>query len=108
MWKPRATERSMSPDVRNTATDAAGPPSSRRERPELRALTSLRGIAAMAVVLQHFSATAQEHCRVAIPSLVPHGYVAVDFFFVLSGFIMAYTYLASFEQSGAAAYGPFL
>jgi peptidoglycan/LPS O-acetylase OafA/YrhL len=62
----------------------------------------------MAVVLQHFSATAQEHCLVTIPSLVPHGYVAVDFFFVLSGFIMAYTYLASFERSGMAAYRPFL
>ncbi|HYZ61677.1 MAG TPA: acyltransferase family protein, partial [Acetobacteraceae bacterium] len=75
---------------------------------ELKSLTALRGVAAMAVVLQHFSATAQEYCRVTIPSLVPHGYVAVDFFFVLSGFIMAYTYLDSFRQRGMAAYGPFL
>src|SRR4051794_32482617 len=94
--------------VRNISTDVAAPSPTRRDRPELRALTSLRGIAAMAVVLQHFSATAQEHCVVTIPSLVPHGYVAVDFFFVLSGFIMAYTYLASFERLGTAAYRPFL
>jgi len=78
------------------------------ETSELKSLTSLRGLAAMAVVLQHFSATAQDYCRVTIPSLVPHGYVAVDFFFVLSGFIMAYTYLASFQQHGLRAYGPFL
>ena len=62
----------------------------------------------MAVVLQHFSATAQQWCSVSIPSLVPHGYVAVDFFFVLSGFIMSYTYLAGFERDGPAAYRAFL
>jgi len=75
---------------------------------EIRALTSLRGIAALAVVMQHFSTTAQQHAGVAIPSLVPHGYLAVDFFFVLSGFIMCYTYLGRFEQFGWGAYGPFL
>lgn len=75
---------------------------------ELRALTSLRGIAAMAIVLQHFSATAALLSAAWIPSLVPHGYMAVDFFFVLSGFIMAYTYLAAFETSGMQEYAPFL
>ncbi len=75
---------------------------------EIRALTSLRGIAAMAVVLQHFSTTAQQHSASNIPSLVPHGYIAVDLFFVLSGFIMAYTYLRDFEARGLAAFVPFL
>ncbi|WP_077034661.1 acyltransferase [Pelomonas sp. KK5] len=76
---------------------------------ELKGLTSLRGIAALAVVMQHFSTTAQEHCDATIPSLVPHGYMAVDFFFVLSGYIMCYTYLASFESGPwAASYGSFL
>lgn len=75
---------------------------------ELKSLTSLRGIAALAVVMQHFSSTAQLHSKVPIPSLVPHGYLAVDFFFVLSGYIMCYTYLRSFQTQGSAAYGPFL
>ena len=75
---------------------------------EVRPLTALRGLAAMAVVTQHFSATAQAHANTTIPSLVPHGYMAVDFFFVLSGFIMCYTYLARFERSGMATYGDFL
>ena len=79
-----------------------------QKRAEIKALTSLRGFAAMAVVLQHFSATAQWHAKGWIPSLVPHGYMAVDFFFVLSGFIMSYTYLAGFESLGLRAYGPFL
>lgn len=65
---------------------------------EIRALTSLRGVAACAVVAMHFSSTMQLDCVVSIPSLAPHGYLAVDMFFVLSGFIMAYTYLASFQK----------
>jgi len=75
---------------------------------ELVGLTSLRGIAAMAVVLQHFSSTVQIVCSVSIPSLVPHGYIAVDLFFVLSGYVMSYVYLDSFRQRGPAAYVPFL
>jgi peptidoglycan/LPS O-acetylase OafA/YrhL len=75
---------------------------------EISALTSLRGVAAMAVVMQHFSATAQQHSVDKIPSLVPHGYLAVDLFFILSGFIMSYTYLGSFQQRGFSAYGTFL
>lgn len=77
-------------------------------RPELRSLTSLRGLAAAAVVLQHFSATAARATLADIPSLAPHGYMAVDFFFVLSGFIMGYTYLAAFEAEGLRVYLPFL
>ena len=75
---------------------------------EIKALTSLRGVAAIAVVLQHFSSTAQSHSSGWIPSIVPHGYMAVDFFFVLSGFIMSYTYLAAFQSDGTRAFAPFL
>ncbi len=78
------------------------------ERRELKALTSLRGLAAMAVVAAHYTATAQLITKRVIPSLVPHGYVAVDFFFVLSGFIMCYTYLDSFERGRPGAYRDFL
>ena len=75
---------------------------------EIRALTALRGVAAMAVVMQHFSATAQRHAAHPIPSLVPHGYMAVDLFFVLSGFIMAHTYAPDFALRGVAAMPDFL
>ncbi len=75
---------------------------------EIKALTSLRGIAALMVVAQHFSATAQKHAASTIPSLVPHGYMAVDLFFVLSGFIMAYTYLGDFDARGVRAMPAFL
>lgn len=76
--------------------------------PELRTLTALRGLAAMAIVVTHFSYTAQFHAGVPIPSLVPHGYMAVDFFFVLSGFIMCFVYLARFEARVPGAYRDFL
>ena len=62
-------------------------------RKEIVPLTSLRGFAAMAVILTHYSATLQPLASATFPSLAPHGYLAVDIFFVLSGFIMAYTYL---------------
>jgi peptidoglycan/LPS O-acetylase OafA/YrhL len=75
---------------------------------EIKALTSLRGIAAMMVVMQHFSATAERQASEPIPSLVPHGYMAVDLFFVLSGFIMAYTYHTDFALRGDLAMPSFL
>jgi peptidoglycan/LPS O-acetylase OafA/YrhL len=76
--------------------------------PAIRALTSLRGLAAMAVVFQHYSVTAQWHAARPIPSLVPHGYVAVDFFFVLSGFILCYTHAQAFERGEKGAYLDFM
>lgn len=97
---PQRIEPRMNASNQNKAPGTAGG--------EIIALTSLRGIAAMAVVMQHFSVTAQEHSVTSIPSLVPHGYLAVDLFFMLSGFIMSYTYLASFEAVGMRAYGDFL
>jgi len=62
----------------------------------------------MMVVLQHFSVTAQTHTAVTIPSLVPHGYLAVDLFFVLSGFIMGYRYGSAFDAHGLGAMPSFL
>lgn len=63
----------------------------------------------MAVIAMHFSETMAGHATRNFPSLAPSGQLAVDVFFVLSGFIMAYTYLPSFEaESGWTAYGKFL
>lgn len=76
--------------------------------PEIKPLTSLRGFAAIAVVTQHFSNLAQTLTPAWLPSLVPHGYMAVHFFFVLSGFIMSLTYLSAFEADGARAFPGFM
>jgi peptidoglycan/LPS O-acetylase OafA/YrhL len=58
-------------------------------RPAARYVTldGMRGLAAIAVALYHFDIF-----------LMPHGYVAVDFFFVLSGFVLYRSYLPRFRE----------
>lgn len=53
-------------------------------------LDGLRGVAAMMVVIFHtFEAwNGGDHFR----QIISHGYLAVDFFFMLSGFVIAYAY----------------
>lgn len=66
-------------------------------------LDGLRGLAAVAVVLYHSSAWA------VLPGgrpLVPHGYLAVDFFFLLSGFVIAHAYEERLRAPGS--FLPFL
>ena len=54
--------------------------------------TGLRGLAASAVTLGHFT-------EIFAPRwFPPHTHVAVDFFFLLSGFILAHVYGATFAQ----------
>ncbi|MCB0663040.1 MAG: acyltransferase [Saprospiraceae bacterium] len=53
-------------------------------------LDGLRGVAALVVVLFHILEvfSGGDHTK----QLINHGYLAVDFFFVLSGFVMAHAY----------------
>ncbi len=69
-----------------------------------RALTGLRGAAALLVVLHHLYLRQQLHLPV-LNGLAMKFYLAVDLFFVLSGFVMALAYGAWF-RSGFAA-GPY-
>ncbi len=58
-------------------------------KPHYDILDGLRGVAAIMVLLFHLSeAFAQSHLEY-IPN---HGYLAVDFFFILSGFVVGYAY----------------
>jgi len=63
-------------------------------RRDLPALTGVRIFAAFYVVLFHSSAWLQSRFNLPVPLKVflGNGYLAVAFFFVLSGFILAYTY----------------
>ena len=73
----------------------------------LDALTGLRGIAAWMVVLFHI--------RVSLTSLLPawvitalsKGYLAVDLFFMLSGFVLWYNYADRLRGGGRAAIADF-
>src|SRR6478752_4992755 len=52
-------------------------------------LDGLRGVAAVMVVIFHlFEANATSHLN----QIMNHGYLAVDFFYVLSGFVIGYAY----------------
>ena len=52
-------------------------------------LDGLRGVAALAVVAFHLC---EAHGPDRFRQLINHGYLAVDFFFLLSGFVIAYAY----------------
>jgi peptidoglycan/LPS O-acetylase OafA/YrhL len=66
-------------------------------KPQIHPLTSARFFAAMLVVVFHGAQLLPEATRRAFPgpiaNVVATGYIAVSFFFVLSGFVLAYTYL---------------
>ncbi|MGE0742905.1 MAG: acyltransferase family protein [Hyphomonadaceae bacterium] len=72
---------------------------------ELKPLTLLRFIAAFWVLLYHF----KDHLGFGMGQfgLVADGYLGVDLFFTLSGFILAHVYLTSLE-GGRFGYGGFL
>lgn len=58
-------------------------------KPHYHILDGLRGVAALTVVCFHlFEAYATSH----VDQIINHGYLAVDFFFVLSGFVVGYAY----------------
>src|SRR5689334_3193607 len=63
---------------------------------EIRTLTGLRIVAAAWVVLFHFHFSGLDVVRAAVGALGPlvtAGALGVDLFFVLSGFVIAHTYL---------------
>ena len=58
-------------------------------KPHYNILDGYRGVAALTVVWFHiFEAFATSH----LDQRINHGYMAVDFFFILSGFVMGYAY----------------
>ena len=58
-------------------------------KPHYEILDGLRGVAAITVVCFHlFEAFATSH----LDQRINHGYLAVDFFFILSGFVVGYAY----------------
>lgn len=74
------------------------------KRPEIRSLTGLRGIAAVVVMVRHYSIIEYHPNNPLGPC-----YVAVDLFFILSGFVMAAVHAQDFAEGWSApAYASFL
>jgi peptidoglycan/LPS O-acetylase OafA/YrhL len=79
--------------LRGEAVTAA--PGYQDSRPHYAILDGLRGVAALVVVAFHLLET---HAPNRFEQLINHGYLAVDFFFLLSGFVIGYAYDARWRS----------
>lgn len=75
---------------------------------DLAALTGVRGIAAWAVVLYHVRLSLLTIVPAPVIAMLAKGYLAVDLFFVLSGFVIWLNYAQRVASQGAGAAGLFL
>src|SRR5579875_3300219 len=60
-----------------------------KTKPHYPILDGLRGVAAITVVAFHIF---EAHSTSSLEQIINHGYLAVDFFFLLSGFVIGYAY----------------
>jgi peptidoglycan/LPS O-acetylase OafA/YrhL len=74
----------------------------------LDALTGIRGIAAWLVVLYHVRLSLTQLVPPPVIAVLAKGYLAVDLFFMLSGFVLWYNYAARLRDGGLAQTGAFL
>jgi peptidoglycan/LPS O-acetylase OafA/YrhL len=74
----------------------------------LDALTGIRGIAAWGVVLYHIRLSLTAILPEPVIAVFAKGYLAVDLFFILSGFVIWYNYTARIAQGGWAETRQFL
>lgn len=66
-----------------------------QSKPRYEILDGLRGVAAILVLIYHLC---ESHFGLGAAHPLNHGYLAVDFFFVLSGFVIGYAYDDRWEK----------
>jgi len=64
-------------------------PNALTTKPHYQILDGLRGVASVTVVAFHIF---EAHATSPLDQVINHGYLAVDFFFLLSGFVIGYAY----------------
>ena len=69
--------------------DALAASAGQNIKPRYELLDGLRGVAALLVILFHFG---EGFATTPADQWINHGYLAVDFFFILSGFVIGYAY----------------
>jgi peptidoglycan/LPS O-acetylase OafA/YrhL len=79
-----------------------------RPKAELPALTGIRGVAAWFVVLYHIRLAAGSQLPAEAIAFLSKGYLAVDLFFMLSGFVLWLNYADRLRSDGLAAVPLFL
>jgi peptidoglycan/LPS O-acetylase OafA/YrhL len=88
---------------RRSVSDKGSPPKASDPKSQLPSLTSFRGIAALWVVLYHYTAVYFYQLNPSnYTHLVEKGYLAVDLFFMLSGFVLTHVYGREFSSPGIA------
>jgi peptidoglycan/LPS O-acetylase OafA/YrhL len=65
---------------------------------DIRSLTGVRGVAAVIIVIYHYGKFRLDLNSDATVWAVPHGYLPVDMFFMLSGFVIGYVYKDAFAS----------
>jgi peptidoglycan/LPS O-acetylase OafA/YrhL len=76
--------------------------------PRLDALTGIRGLAAWLVVIYHVRASLHAIWPESVIAVFAKGYLAVDLFFVLSGFVLWFNYGERLREGGRAQAWAFL
>lgn len=69
-------------------------------KPHYELLDGLRGVAALLVVIYHVNEGFAFAAGEAVIGTLNHGYLAVDFFFMLSGFVLGYAYDDRWQAAG--------
>jgi peptidoglycan/LPS O-acetylase OafA/YrhL len=88
----------MSPDKWNGATVSTRSDRLPKDKIEAKALTGLRGVAALLVAIYHVNPELSSTTTFSIGNIVDRGYLWVDLFFVLSGFVLALNYGRGFAD----------
>jgi peptidoglycan/LPS O-acetylase OafA/YrhL len=86
--------------------NALKPPGTVTMKAEIRSLTGVRGVAALIIVIYHYGKFHLDHVNDVWD--VPHGYLPVDLFFMLSGFVIGYVYRDNLHPESSSSYRIFL
>jgi peptidoglycan/LPS O-acetylase OafA/YrhL len=104
----RSEQRMQADHLHERHSSGANARASNRQLPSL---TPLRGIAALWVVLYHYCGTRQYFPNLDITPhsyFISKGYLGVDMFFMLSGFVMAHVYCRAFSEGVGQHYRGFM
>jgi peptidoglycan/LPS O-acetylase OafA/YrhL len=75
---------------------------------DIRALTGVRGVAAAVIVIYHFGDVQLATGGTGSFFRIPYGYLLVDLFFMLSGYVMALTYRDTFRHLTGKVFAGFM
>ncbi len=73
-------------------------------KPHYAILDGLRGVAAVMVIIFHLFEAHARDAQFHTDQIINHGYLSVDFFFMLSGFVIGYAYDDRWDKMGIGSF----